>query len=104
MLRLPCDIHLTGLECLTVVIGLYGGARRLTYSGRYVVDSSPRRPFQRQSRTSAHLRLVSARMVRSLAMVTRAPSSTALSRTSCEFLVRCFADIHLISSCQDPRR
>jgi hypothetical protein len=65
---------------------------------RIQLTDAPRRPFPRQLRTSAHLQLVSARMVTSLATVTRDPSSTGLSRTSCELLVCCFVDIHLMSS------
>lgn len=45
-----------------------------------------------------HLQLASTRMVKSLATVTRAPSSTVLSRISCESVTYRPEDTHLMFS------
>jgi hypothetical protein len=90
----PCDIHLTELDVKQLLLVFTAGYVAPPVLTDIQLTDAFRRLFLRQSRTSARLQLVSERMVMSLATVIRAPSSTALSRTSCELLVL-WMDIHL---------
>jgi hypothetical protein len=93
----PCDIHLTELDVKQLLLVFTAGYVAPPVLTDIQLTDAFRRLFLRQSRTSARLQLVSERMVMSLATVIRAPSSTALSRTSCELLVLWTFTCHLMS-------